>query len=238
MKINLRVIGIFIFCVILGACIAIQTKTTNSEHAFVSAQVLEDNKVSMEAEKSEIERLKGLIDEANEKLSQYESDKMTVIDIESNVDSEYAESKKIAGCTSVTGPGISVLLDDGDRILEEGEDANDIIVHDLDIMIIIDDLVKAGAEAISVNGERYVSMTEISCSGHTVKINGKTHARPFRIEAIGEPTALYSAMVVPGSYGDILREYGFVFEVTKSKAVRIPAYKYKLDNKYMKIKEE
>lgn len=238
MKIKMREIGIFIFCVILGACIAIQTKTTNSEHAFVSAQVIDDNKISMEAEKSEIERLRGLITEANEKLNQYESDNPESFIIESNVDDEYAKSKKTAGCTDVTGPGISILLDDGDRALEEGEDANDIIVHDLDIMIIIDELIKAGAEAISINGERYVSMTEISCSGHTVRINGKTYARPFRIEAIGEPTSLYSAMLVPGSYGDILREYGFVFEVTELKTVEIPAYKYKLDNKYMKSEEE
>ena len=58
MKINARNIGIFIFCLLLGICMTVQTKTTNSEHAFVSAKVLSDNEVSIAAEKEEIERLK------------------------------------------------------------------------------------------------------------------------------------------------------------------------------------
>ena len=36
MKINARNIGIFILCLLLGICMTVQTKTTDSEHAFVS----------------------------------------------------------------------------------------------------------------------------------------------------------------------------------------------------------
>lgn len=233
-----RNLCIFIFCLLLGVCLAVQTKTTNSEHAFVSAKVLTDNEVSMAAEKQEIERLEALIDEAEKTLSRYETESLSEHEIAAQVDKNYEEAKQIAGFTDVQGKGIGIFLDDGVRELYEWENANDIIVHDLDIMIIIDELIKAGAEAISINGERYTPSTEISCSGHTVKINGRTHARPFYIYAIGDQSTLYSAMTVPGSYGELMLGYGLIFNVEKSDSVIIPAYKGSLSINYMMLEEE
>ncbi len=238
MKNKTTIIGIFIFCFIIGVCLTIQTKTTNNEHAFVSAKVIEDNRISMEAELSDIEQLKKRITETKHRLENYESQYVSEIDIIEQVDHNYAASKKIAGFTAVEGEGISIFLDDGVRDLQEGETANDIIVHDLDLMIIIDDLIKAGAEAISINGERYVSTTEMSCSGHTIKINGRTYARPFYINAIGNRSTLYSAMTIPGGYGDLITESGLIFKVEKKDSIVIPAYKGSLTMNYMILEEE
>lgn len=238
MKINARNIGIFIFCLLLGICMTVQTKTTNSDHAFVSAKVLSDNEVSMAAEKEEIERLKGLIEETEKTLALYKSEYVSASEIANQVEANYEDAKLTAGFTAVKGAGISIFLDDGVRDLYEWENANDIIVHDLDIMIIINELIKAGAEAISINGERYTPTTEISCSGHTVKINGRTHARPFYIYAVGDQSTLHSAMTVPGGYGDLLLEYGLIFNVEKSDSVIIPAYKGSLNMNYMILEEE
>ncbi len=238
MKNKTTIIGIFIFCFIIGACLTIQTKNTNSEHAFVSAKVIEDNRVSMEAERNDIEQLKKRITETEQQLADYESEHVSDLDIIDQVDRNYADAKKAAGFTTVEGEGISIFLDDGVRELQEGETASDIIVHDLDLMIIIDDLIEAGAEAISINGERYVSTTEMSCSGHTIKINGRTYARPFYINAIGNRSTLYSAMTIPGGYGDLITESGLIFNVEKKDSVVIPAYKGSLTMNYMILEEE
>lgn len=233
-----RVIIIFVFCFVLGVCLAVQTKNTDSEHAFVSAKVLADNEISMAAEKEEIAKIQELIKETEKTLSIYESEHTSQTEIVNQVEKNYNESKLLAGFTQVQGPGITIFLDDGVRDLYEWENANDIIVHDLDIMIIINELIKSGAEAISINGERYIPTTEVSCSGHTVKINGRTHARPFYINAIGDPSMLHSAMTIPGGYGDLLLEYGLIFNVEKSDAVIIPAYKGSLTVNYMMTKED
>lgn len=233
-----RVIIIFVFCFALGVCLAVQTKNTDSEHAFVSAKVLADNEISMAAEKEEIAKIQGLIKETEKTLSIYESEHTSQTEIVNQVEKNYNESKLLAGFTQVQGQGITIFLDDGVRDLYEWENANDIIVHDLDIMIIINELIKSGAEAISINGERYIPTTEVSCSGHTVKINGRTHARPFYINAIGDPSMLHSAMTIPGGYGDLLLEYGLIFNVEKSDAVIIPAYKGSLTVNYMMTKED
>ena len=233
-----RVIGIFIFCFILGVCLTVQTKNTDSEHAFVSAKVLSDNEVSMAAEKEEIARIQELINETQQTLSLYENERVSHSEIIEQVETNYNDMKLLAGFTQVQGPGITIFLDDGVRDLYEWENANDIIVHDLDIMIIINELIKSGAEAISINGERYIPTTEVSCSGHTVKINGRTHARPFYINAVGDPSMLHSAMTIPGGYGSLLLQYGLIFNVEKSDSVIVPAYKGSLTIDYMMTKEE
>lgn len=238
MKSKAGMIGIFLFCLVLGLCLVIQTRSTNSEHAFVSLKVLADDKIRMEAEKEEIQRLNSLIAETEKQLALYESEHTSNAEIGNRSEANYEEIKGIAGFTQMQGPGITIFLDDGVRDLYEWENANDIIVHDLDIMVILNELVKAGAEAISINGERYLPTTEVSCSGHTVKINGRTHARPFYINAIGDQTTLYSAMTIPGGYGDLLKEYGLIFNVERSNAVVVPAYNGSLTINHMIIKEE
>ena len=45
-------------------------------------------------------------------------------------------------------------------------------------------------------------------------------------------------MTVPGGYGDLLLEYGLIFNVEKSDSVIIPAYKGSLSMNYMILEEE
>lgn len=238
MKTKISIIIVFVMCFIVGTCLTIQTRSNDSEHAFVSGKILSDNEVSMQAEKTEIERLEKLNSEAEEKLAKYESEGVSGAEVNSTVNSNYDEMKLLAGCTNVKGPGIRIILDDGVRELNEGENANSIVVHDIDLMIIIDELVNAGAEAISINGERYISTTEMSCSGHTVKINGRKYARPFKINVIGDQSTLFAAMTIPGGYGDILKQYGLIFNVEKSDSIIIPAYDGDITMNYTITEEE
>ena len=62
----------------------------------------------------------------------------------------------ISGLTDVTGEGIIVIINDGDRELLDNENPNNLMVHDVDIRNVVDDLRAAGAEAISINGQRII----------------------------------------------------------------------------------
>lgn len=92
---------------------------------------------------------------------------------------------KIAGFTPVTGKGIVVTLDD-QLIKDPSYPATTSSIHDLDIRQVVDIMRACGAYAISVNGERVVSTSELTCNGPTVQINKKKLPVPFVITGIGD----------------------------------------------------
>lgn len=92
-----------------------------------------------------------------------------------------------AGLTALEGPGVTVTLDDNKNILI-GDDPNRYVIHYENLLFIINDLRNAGAEAISINGQRIVVSSEIRCVGNVILINTTRLAPPFEISAIGNPT--------------------------------------------------
>jgi uncharacterized protein YlxW (UPF0749 family) len=71
---------------------------------------------------------------------------------------------------------------------------NYFIVHDSDMLHVINELRGAGAEAIAINGTRIMATSRISCGGPTINV-GKSErfTPPFVIHAIGDPDALWPA---------------------------------------------
>jgi uncharacterized protein YlxW (UPF0749 family) len=113
-----------------------------------------------------------------------------------NSDSESVFKLQIArlkaGLLDVKGPGIILTLDDAPaRVTEE---PNLLIIHDTDIRKILNELKKAGAQAISINDERITSTSEQICAGPTIRINGNRYSVPYVVKAIGDPDALFEAI--------------------------------------------
>lgn len=101
-------------------------------------------------------------------------------------------AKAMAGLTEVTGEGIVVEIRDS----AESEDvySGKLMVHDSTLMELVNDLKTAGAEAVSINGERVVATTEFICVGPAVKVNGTKLFSPFVVKAVGKPKALTEAV--------------------------------------------
>jgi uncharacterized protein YlxW (UPF0749 family) len=97
----------------------------------------------------------------------------------------------LAGFTPMTGPGVAVTLDDTD-LRTPDMDPTASIIHDADIRQVVDLLRAGGAIAISVNGQRIVSTSELICNGPTILINGLKYPVPYLVEAIGNPDLLLS----------------------------------------------
>ncbi|MBR2008930.1 MAG: DUF881 domain-containing protein [Peptococcaceae bacterium] len=72
-----------------------------------------------------------------------------------------------AGLTALEGPGVTVTLDDNKNILI-GDDPNRYVIHYENLLFIVNDLRNAGAEAISINGQRIVVSSEIRCVGNVI----------------------------------------------------------------------
>ena len=94
-------------------------------------------------------------------------------------------------------------------------------------------LTNAGAEAISVNGQRIISTSEIRCAGTTIFINGERVGAPFIINAIGDPASLESGVTMRGGYVDGLKEWGLGVTITRETDVVIPKYNKTISSKFV-----
>ncbi len=237
---KLRVLGFFALCLVVGFSIIIQAKVTNGQQLFVSPKAITDYKTAIESEKQDKDRIGQLITETDKKLQEYQA-------LANGGDNGLKERlvdennyyKLISGNTAVHGEGVVVFVDDGTRALYEGEDPNTVLVHDMDILTIINELNRSGAEVLSVNGQRIVNDTSISCSGYTIRINDQFFARPFEIKAIGDSKRMAASLIGPEGYGTLLQDYGVIFKMTIKDDITIPKYSDEQSYEYMtKAKEE
>jgi uncharacterized protein YlxW (UPF0749 family) len=137
-----------------------------------------------------------------------------------------------AGLVPLAGPGVVVTLDDSSRPVTPGENANNFIIHDEDVLRVVNELLAAGAEAISINGQRVTGRTEIRCTGPVITINGVRTAPPLQITAIGNPEELEAALLMKGGVAEAVRFWGIQLSVKKENAVTVPAYKSSLRLQY------
>jgi uncharacterized protein YlxW (UPF0749 family) len=143
-----------------------------------------------------------------------------------------------SGMTALTGPGVVVTIDDSKIKSKAGENQNLYIIHDDDLLKVINELRAAGAEAISVNGQRLVATSEIRCAGPTLSVNNVRSAPPYEIRAIGDSTTLENALRMRGGVMETLQVWGIQLEVKASQDVTVPAFKGAASFSYAKEAEE
>ena len=237
---KLRVLGFFIICAAVGFSFVVQARVTNGQQLYISAKAITDYKTTIQSEIEDKDRIDQLIAETGKKLQEYQA-------LADNEDNELKDKlleemehyKMISGNTAVHGEGVVVYVDDGTRDLYEGEDPNAVLVHDMDILTIINELNRSGAEVLSVNGQRILNDSSISCSGYTIRINDQFFARPFEVRAIGDSKRMAAALIGPEGYGTLLQDYGVIFKLTIREDLTIPKYSESQNYYYMtKVKEE
>ncbi|MDA5108773.1 MULTISPECIES: DUF881 domain-containing protein [Brevibacillus] len=136
--------------------------------------------------------------------------------------SQLEAARMMAGVVPVEGPGVVVTMQDSQNAANSA-DVTNYIVHEQDVRLVVNELRAAGAEAISINGQRLVSNSSIRCVGPTIIVNGIKSAAPFVITAIGDPNTLESALNLPGGVLQTLRDFVQI-EVAKKDKVTLPAF--------------
>lgn len=203
---------IFLVCIILGFMITMQLKSHN-QHKTVAAQRAEELMVRLKEVQADRDKLAKELDE-------YRAGR-----ISGAAQKEMDELKARAGETELEGKGIIFTLDDSKQSVKAGENKNLYIIHDEDLLRVVNELRSAGAEAISLNGQRLVASSEIRCVGPTVLVNERRLAAPFVISAIGNPQTLESSLKLRGGVIENFKFWGIKADVAQSDKVRIPAYK-------------
>lgn len=222
-----------IMCCFLTAGIMLQLKTVKSSITTVGKTQAENEL------RDSVLRWKEKYDNAYEKLEKRETELEKLRnDVSNSKNSSTGLSSKLEkynlllGRTDLIGKGLIITLKDGDSSLFKGPISNT-LVHDGDLLAVVNALKNAGAEAISINGQRITSRTAISCIGTVVTVNGEKIGAPFVIKAIGLPLQLYSSITMQGHYVDTLINDGVSVDIKQvdKETIVIPKYDgiYKLE---------
>ncbi|CCO08730.1 DUF881 domain-containing protein [Desulforamulus hydrothermalis] len=210
--------GIVLVGIVLGLMLSVQYrsyKDINETPPIARVQAL-SNEINQK--KEERNRLQQRVNELREKLDK----KASVSDINRR---ELEIYRIIAGTKAVVGPGVEVTLNDSNVALPPGQDPNLFVLHDEDVLRVINELKAAGAEAIALNGVRLIATSEIRCIGPTILTNkNKRLPAPFTITAIGNPDTLENSLFMKGGVVEQLKIWGIQVQVRKKTGIEIAEY--------------
>lgn len=221
-------ITIAIACFVLAMVMCMQFKIVK-ETDITSIETMREEEL-----RSELANWKQMYKEAEEqynekvaKLSEYREKQQSTEESSKLVEKELAQTNMYLGKTDVEGQGIVITIND-----INSEDINPISAEDL--LIIVDYLKLAGAEAISINGERIINMSDIVYVGNSVIfVNQQRILAPYKIRAIGDSTKLESTLLGNGGYIEELKNIGFDINIERENKVTIPRYSKEIGYKYM-----
>jgi len=126
-----------------------------------------------------------------------------------------------AGTAAVRGPGVEIVVDDARDATSDSSH-----VLDIDLQKIVNGLWRAGAEAISINGQRLTALSPIRHGGQGITVNFRELTRPYRVLAIGDRLTLPSRFVDTTSgqaWLDAQRQVGLRFSMRTQSSLRLPA---------------
>ncbi len=201
------VIMIAISCFVLSLVMCMQFKIV------IQTDIASIETMRTDELKSELANLKQLYKEAGEqyqekksRLDEYIEKEQSEEEAEKLIKKELEQANMYLGKTDVKGEGIKIIVKNIDEEIIRNENIRQIDNEDL--LIIVEYLKLAGAEAISINGERITNMTEIVYINNSIIfINQQRILAPYEIKAIGNPTNLESTLLGNGGYVEELIKY-------------------------------
>lgn len=122
------------------------------------------------------------------------------------------------GFIAVSGEGVRVTMTDAPA---GGE-----LVRDTDLQLLVNGLWEAGAEAISINGQRLTARTAIKNSDVVVNVNSVPLRSPYVVNAIGDRRTLPADLLASESgigVANLVTRFGFGFEMDPVEELVLPA---------------
>lgn len=221
-------ITIAIACVVLTTVMFMQFKIVNQTD-INELEVMREEELRSELAnwKNKYQEAEKQREEMEQKLIEYNKSEASETEAEQLIKSELENVNIILGTTDVTGQGIVIKL-------EQSNDYDSGVITDENLNLIVNSLKEAGAEAISINENRIVNMTDIvSVSQNIIRVNQQRVILPYVIKAIGNPNYLESALMGNGGEADKLQKLGHDVTIEKEQNVLIPKYNKELTVKYM-----
>lgn len=180
--------------------------------------------------KSKYEEVLDKTEETENKIEEYTTEIENNNDLTELLTSEVEEAKNYAGYTDVEGKGIIITL----------EDTDDSQIVASDLITLVNELKAAGAEAISVNGERVVASTDfvdinyqyIFMNTNSVSNGVLRISSPYVVKAIGDQKYLESSITIKYGYLDSMEANNKQVSYTLSDNVIVEKYSGDLAYEY------
>ncbi|MGN7477240.1 DUF881 domain-containing protein [Solibacillus silvestris] len=219
-----KYVALLIVCIITGFIIGFSYNMSKDKRTLSTASTqLEQENQYMEDLIAKKERNK----ELTEELAQLEEKIRTYEKQFSSNEAQYEQNRQDAeqlrlllGLSAGIGQGIKITLEDGDYN-PNTTNPNEYIVHESHIFKVLNELKIAGAEAISINGQRLKPNSYISCNGPVITIDGQQYPAPFVIEAVGNQDVLISSLDLSGGVFDQLLNEQVIVTLEKSDLIHM-----------------
>lgn len=231
-------LGIMCFVLIMG--IAVQVRTVKNANKVAGTEVNSELKTEVLRWKEKYEEVYEVLERAEEILEEKREKATNNSNDSSKIQKELKTLNSLIGTIDVKGNGIVITVADNSNMTSQTvrvfDNISNYLIHDRDLLMLVNELKNAGAEAISINGERIINTTSITCDGNVILINGNKISSPFEIKAIGSQEALLGAIQRPGGYLEQqLQGYGLVTSIEKQENITI--YKYSGIINYTKLED-
>ena len=219
-------IGILCFVTAASICVQYRSAISYTTEGEATVQSIAENKLRDQVliEQENYNRLYVQVQLAQTQLENLRKASASNSEESEKLEKELTEYNRLLGYTDVTGKGIVITLQDSDSTGD--------LIHYIDLVEVVNELFNQGADAVSINNQRIISTTAISCNGNVVKISV-----PFVIKAIGSPTELYSTMLRPNAYLDFMKSDGIRVKVEKKDSITVPKYTGTRQYKYLQVVE-
>ena len=211
---------IALVCVLIGFMVAVQFRTAQDAKGSLSQQRIEE--ISDRLLQTEHER-----DELSEELHKMQT---AAVSTDNQQDKDLLRYR--AALVPLEGEGVIVRMDDSTKPAKAGENPNLYVIHDDDLLRVVNELRAAGAEAIAINGQRLTGTSEIRCAGPTLSVNNVRSSAPFEIRAIGDKKSLENALRMRGGVAETLGVWGIQLDIKASNDVYIPPYRGSIRQSY------
>ena len=140
----------------------------------------------------------------------------------------------LSGATAVHGPGVKLVVDDakeasssgGDNPRETADFSDTGRVRDRDMQRVVNGLWAAGAEAISINGQRLTALSAIRAAGDAILVDNRPLVPPYTVLAVGDGKRLSTRFQngADGLYLHALEDnYGIRATIAVESDLRLPA---------------
>ena len=229
-KIALSII-IGLLCFVLITVMFMQFKVVEQTD-ITSIETMRETELTTELAswKQRYEETQAKYEDTQKKLEEYKNSEKSSIESHQLINEELNQTNLNLGNSDVEGEGIIITINDATETK-----ATDVAKIKADnLLLIVNSLKQAGAEAISINDQRVINMTDIVYINDTfIKVNQQRILTPYVIKAIGNSSHMESALVGSGGYVDELRQLGHDITIEKENKVLINKYDGEMDIKYM-----
>lgn len=214
--------------VLLGILISTQIQTQHRLMSDLSMQSTSDLSIMLKNLTDKRWQLSEAIDEAEDNLITYQNDYQNDAELIDRINNELSRLQLINGTAKVHGSGIQITVS-GNMLAS-------------DLIVILNELWAAGAEAVAVNDYRITATTGINYVDAQNKTyltcDGTIVQDPIKIRAIGNSKILEKSLTMPGGIADNLSLYQVYLHITLQDDITLESLPNQPQLRYGKVPEK